>query len=151
MRPYLISVLLTIVFAASAHAQSVLDALMAEAAADCASFENGELLVGEESTNSVDLTGDGEPEVILDTEFLRCSSMAMAPYCGSGGCALYAIVDEELFEWQSLGWRVIDWDGEPILLIGRDGAWCGVSSAGFCFEALYWNGETFLTVMPPLE
>lgn len=150
MRPFLIAVLLTCL-AASAQAQSALDALMAEATADCASFENGELLVGEESTNSVDLTGDGVPEVILDAEFLHCSTMAMAPYCGTGGCALYAIVDEEVLEWQSLGWRVIDWDGEPILLIGRDGAWCGVSSAGFCFEALYWNGDTFLTVMPPLE
>ena len=150
MRPILLALCLT-VLGAAAQAQAALDALMAQAAADCASFENGNLLVGEESTNSVDLTGDGVPEVILDAEFLRCSTMAMAPYCGSGGCALYAIVGEEVFEWQSLGWRVIDWDGEPVLLIGRDGGWCGVSSAGYCFEALNWNGETFLTVMPGME
>jgi hypothetical protein len=124
---------------------------MAEAVADCALFENGNLMVGEESTNSVDLTGDGVPEVILDTEFLRCSTMAGPAYCGSGGCSLFAFVGDETYEWQALGWRVIDWDGAPVLLIGRDGGWCGVSSAGYCFEALNWNGETFLTVMPPVE
>ena len=150
MRPLLIALFL-FGSAISAHAQTPLDALMDQFAEDCASFENGELLVGEETTNSVDLTGDGEPELILDAEFLRCSTMAMAPYCGSGGCSLYAIVGEQVFEWQSLGWRVINWDGEPVLLIGRDGAWCGVSSAGYCFEALYWNGEGFLTVMPGVE
>ncbi|MFV1874841.1 hypothetical protein [Nioella sp.] len=150
MRQILIALCLT-VFAAAAHAQAALDAVMAQATADCALYENGNLMVGEESTNSVDLTGDGEPEVILDAEFLRCSTMAGAPYCGSGGCSLYAFVGEDTFEWQALGWRVIDWDGEPVLLIGRDGGWCGVSSAGYCFEALNWNGETFLTVMTPVE
>jgi hypothetical protein len=150
MRPILIAFFLT-TFTGAAHAQAALDALMAEAAADCASFENGNLMVGEESTNSVDLTGDGVPEVILDAGFLGCSTMASAPYCGSGGCSLYAFVGEEVFEWQALGWRVIHWDGEPILLIGRDGGWCGASGAEHCFEALNWTGETFLTVMPALQ
>lgn len=150
MRPVLIALFMTLV-ASTTHAQTALEGFLAEAAADCALYENGNLMVGEESVNSVDLTGDGEAEVLLDTEFLRCSTMAMAPYCGSGGCSLYAFVGDERHEWQTLGWRVIDWGGEPVLLIARDGGWCGVSGAGYCFEALFWNGETFLTVMPPVE
>lgn len=150
MRPFLIALFMTLV-ASTTHAQTALEGFLAEAAADCALYENGNLLVGEESVNSVDLTGDGEAEVLLDTEFLRCSTMAMAPNCGSGGCSLYAFVGDERYEWQALGWRVIDWGGEPVLLIARDGGWCGVSGAGHCFEALFWNGETFLTVMPPVE
>ncbi|WP_420396692.1 hypothetical protein [Nioella sp.] len=136
---------------AQAMAQNAPDALLTEAVRDCALWEEGVLHVGDRAVVEVDLTGDGTPETLLDTSYLECSATPLSPYCGSGGCSLYAFVGDETYEWQALGWRVIDWDGEPVLLIGRDGGWCGVSSAGYCFEALNWNGETFLTVMPPME
>jgi hypothetical protein len=34
---------------------------------------------------------------------------------------LHAIVDDEVWSFQAEGWRMIDWDGRPILLIARDG------------------------------
>lgn len=132
-------------------AQTTADALLTASIRDCALWEEGSLHIGERAVVEMDLTGDGSPETLVDTSHLECSATPLSPYCGSGGCSLFAFVEDHVFEWQALGWRVIDWDGEPVLLIGRDGGWCGVSSAGYCFEALNWNGETFLTVMPPVE
>lgn len=137
--------------ASTVVAQPTPDALLSELRRDCALWEEGALHVGERAVVEIDLTGDGSRETLVDTSYIECSATPISPYCGSGGCSLFAYVGGGVFEWQVRGWRVIDWDTEPVLMIGRDGAWCGVSSAGFCIEALYWNGETFLTVMPPME
>ena len=147
----LISIMFLLVSTAQVSAQETPDALLTEAVRDCSLWEEGYLNVGERAVVQVDLTGDGRPETLVDTRYLECSATPLSPYCGSGGCALFAFIEDRVFDWQALGWRVIDWDDEPVLLIGRDGGWCGVSSAGYCFEALNWNGETFLTVMPPVE
>ncbi len=122
--------------------------LLAQAAADCASFEAGVISGGDTAVTEVDLDGDGAPDRILDTSALRCSSAA-SMYCGSGGCTVHAIVGEAVSSFQAEGWRVIDWDGRPILLIARDGGWCGGAGAELCFEAVVWSGGRMLTVMPP--
>lgn len=147
----LIAIMFLLVSPMQVSAQETPDALLTEAVRDCSLWEEGYLHVGERAVVQVDLTGDGRPETLVDTRYLECSATPLSPYCGSGGCALFAFIEDRVFDWQALGWQIIDWDGEPVLLIGRDGGWCGVSSAGYCFEALNWNGETFLTVMPPVE
>jgi hypothetical protein len=43
---------------------------------------------------------------------------------------------------------MIDWEGRPILLIARDGGWCGGAGAQVCYEAVLWSHGKMLTVMP---
>ena len=64
---------------------------------------------------------------------------------------LHAIIGETVTSWQATGWRLIDWNGDTILLIGRDGGWCGGIGAEWCYEALNWLDGRYMTVMPAQE
>ena len=78
-------------------------------------------------------------------------SAAASLYCGTGGCMLNLIVDGAVRAWQATGWRLIDWGPDRILLIGRDGGWCGGAGAEVCYEALVWSNGRVLTVGPAPE
>ena len=121
--------------------------ILSAAQADCSSFENGVFSAGE-AVIEVDLDRQDPIDRLVDTSLFSCSTAA-SMYCGSGGCSLHAVVGEESREFQAEGWRVIDWDGIPILLIARDGGWCGGAGAQICFEAVNWSGGAMMTVMPP--
>lgn len=147
MRAILASLLFIFFFsapapAASPEAQRLLD----QASDDCKSFENGLFDAGD-AVVPIELTsqyGMIEAEVV-DTSKFACSSAASL-YCGSGGCMLNLIVGDATYAWQATGWRLIDWGPDRILLIGRDGGWCGGSGAEVCYEAVVWSGDRLLTV-----
>lgn len=132
--------------AGAAYADPV-DDIIAEARDFCASFENGEFDAGEAVTE-VDLDGDGVLDRIVDSAAFSCSSMASA-YCGSGGCEIYPVIGDRSWSYQAVGWRMIDWDGRPVLLVARDGGWCGGAGAQVCYEAVAWSEGDTLSVMPP--
>ena len=113
----------------------------------CASFENGKF-AHDDAIVEVDLTGNGESDTVVDESRFSCSSAA-SMYCGSGGCMLHAIVGDESWRFQAEGWRMIQWHDRPILLIARDGGWCGGAGAQLCYEAVVWSNGDMLTVMPP--
>jgi hypothetical protein len=123
--------------------------ILSAADADCAGFENGVFGPGDAVTE-VDLDGMPPVDRVVDTSEFSCSTMASMT-CGSGGCTLYAVVGDDTWEFQAEGWRMIDWGGRPILLIARDGGWCGGVGAQLCFEAVTWSNGDILTVMPPFE
>lgn len=134
--------------AAPARAEGPVDTLLAEAREACASIDGGAMTALEGSVTEVDLSRDGTPDALVDESKLQCSSAASA-YCGSGGCMLHAVVGDEVASWQATGWQVLDWNRDRILLIGRDGGWCGASGAERCYEAVVWSDGRFLTVAPP--
>lgn len=113
----------------------------------CASFENGEFAAGP-AIIEIDLTGNGKADTLVDESQFSCSSAA-SMYCGSGGCMLHAVVDDQSWRFQAEGWHMIRWDDHPILLIARDGGWCGGTGAQLCYEAVTWSGGDMLSVMPP--
>ena len=121
--------------------------LLDEASAACAEFEGGTFAAGD-AVSSVDLDGDGTPDRVVDESRFACSSSA-SMYCGSGGCILHAVIGGRSWSFQAEGWQVIEWAGRPILLIARDGGWCGGAGAQLCFEAVTWSGGEMLSVMPP--
>ncbi len=132
----------TTVFAASQEAQQIIE----RAAADCKDFENGEFDQGDAVTE-IELRsqfGTVKAELVDESQY-SCSSAA-SMYCGTGGCMLNLIVDGEIMSWQATGWRFIDWGPDRILLIGRDGGWCGGAGAEVCYEALVWSNGKILTV-----
>ncbi|AXT27498.1 hypothetical protein D1823_13500 [Ruegeria sp. AD91A] len=132
----------TTVLAASQEAQRIIES----AAADCKNFENGEFDQGDAVTE-IELRsqfGAVKAEIVDESQY-SCSSAA-SMYCGTGGCMLNLIVDDETMSWQATGWRLIDWGPDRILLIGRDGGWCGGAGAEVCYEALVWSNGKILTV-----
>ena len=127
--------------------------LIDRAAADCQSFENGEFYAGDAVT-LIELSsqfGTVEAELVDESQY-SCSSAASL-YCGTGGCMLNLIVDGKISAWQATGWKLIDWGPDRILLIGRDGGWCGGAGAGaeVCYEAVVWSNGKVLTVGPAPE
>ncbi|MEM9247529.1 MAG: hypothetical protein AAGB05_02420 [Pseudomonadota bacterium] len=120
--------------------------LLDTASADCAAFENGTFDAGA-AVQEVDLDGEAPMDIIVDSAKFTCSSMASA-YCGSGGCTLWTVVAGQTTQYQALGWQRITWEEEPILLIARDGGWCGGAGSQLCYEAVNWSAGERLTLMP---
>ena len=134
-------------FAASSEALRLID----QAAAVCQSFEDGEFDAGD-AVKEIELRsqfGTVEAELVDESEY-ACSSAASL-YCGTGGCMLNLIVDGRVQAWQATGWRLVEWGPDRILLIGRDGGWCGGAGAEVCYEALVWSNGRILTVGPAPE
>ena len=93
--------------------------------------------------------GTVDAELVDESQY-ACSSAASL-YCGTGGCMLNLVVNGETMAWQVTGWRLIDWGPDRILLIGRDGGWCGGAGAEVCYEALVWSEDRILTLGPAVD
>ncbi|SFI80004.1 hypothetical protein [Albimonas pacifica] len=112
----------------------------------------GRFSVGEGAVGEIDL-GPGRGEEggdrgeTLDYAKLVCEG-AYSAFCGSGGCPLRVQVGPQAWEWQVEDWSMILFEGFPVLMLARDGGWCGGAGAQICFEALKWDGQRFLTVGP---
>jgi hypothetical protein len=145
----LASFLFAALLALPAQAESPVDTILAAAKSSCERLDSGRFDPGD-SVQRLDLTGNGSRGTIVDESRFSCSS-ARSLYCGSGGCQLHAIVGDRSWSFQAEGWRMIEWDGRPILLVMRDGGWCGGAGAQICYEAVSWSHGQMLTVMPPVE
>jgi hypothetical protein len=119
---------------------STAEEVIAEARMICASFENGVIEVAPETVQSVDLTGDGEAETIIDWNGLACSTMASA-WGGSGGSTLTILIEGQRFDHMAYGWSVVDFDG-PVLLLAQHGTNCNATGADRCVQALLWTAGT---------
>ncbi|MEO1089007.1 MAG: hypothetical protein AAFX81_00095 [Pseudomonadota bacterium] len=137
--------LLTAPPAAAEDAASVL----AKARADCASFDGGTLTVAEGAVREVDVTGDGEPEEVVDYSGLQCSTAATF-WCGTGGCSLDVIVDGRAYGFLARDWTVVPWHGLQVLLLRVHPSACGMAPGlPPCVRALTWSGNAWRTVAPP--
>ena len=132
-----------------AFAADPVERILEEAKTDCQSFEGG-TFEARDAVVGVDLDGMGEIDRIVDTSKFSCSS-AVSLYCGTGGCVIHAVIGDKSWSFQAEDWRMTDWDGRPILLIARDGGWCGGAGAQICYEAVVWSYGDMLTVMPYQE
>jgi hypothetical protein len=145
----LVTLLLTTSSASAASPEA--QRLIERAAEDCRAFENGKFDPGDAVT-AIELRsqfGAVAAELVDESEY-ACSSAASL-YCGTGGCMLNLVVEGEVRAWQATGWRLIDWGPDRILVIGRDGGWCGGAGAEVCYEALVWSNGRVLTVGPAPE
>ena len=111
-----------------------------EARAFCASFDNGTIEVAPEAIRAVELTGEGEPETVIDWTGLACSTMASA-WGGTGGSTITFLIDGQRFDHMAYGWTVVDFDG-PVLLLSQHGVNCNATGADRCVQALIWTAGT---------
>jgi hypothetical protein len=114
--------------------------VLAEAAAFCAGFENGQITVGPEVVQAIELTGDSQPETLIDYSGIACSTMA-SPWGGTGGTTLTLLIEGQRFDHLAYGWTVVDFDG-PVLLLSQHGVNCGKTGSDRCVQALVWTAGT---------
>ncbi|MGC9419972.1 MAG: hypothetical protein ACP5EN_13475 [Rhodovulum sp.] len=146
MKPWIMGGIGVVALCLPAVATAGVDRIVAAARNMCTGYENGIFSQGD-AVSAVDLDGDGDLDALIDESRFGCSSAA-SMYCGSGGCMLHAVIDDQAWAFQAEAWRMIDWNGRPILLIARDGGWCGGAGAQVCYEAVSWSHGQMLTVMP---
>jgi hypothetical protein len=115
---------------------------------DCNGFESGEFYSTERTITLHDLTGDGRPEEVVDASQLSCST-ALTLWGGSGGTYLWVIVDGKAHEFLAHRWKVVEFDGKPLLLLAVHSSQCG-DTIGPCYRALVWDNG-FKTTQEPFE
>ena len=120
------------------------DDIIAEARADCASFDKGEMVVMEGAVQEVELTATAPAEVLVDWSKFNCSTAASL-WGGTGGQTMSLLSEGLRQDWLVLGWQVAQF-GQPVLLLQLHGTECGGTGSQPCVEALVWGGESFLSV-----
>jgi hypothetical protein len=132
-----------------APALASVDTILAEAAAMCTEQDNG-VFSSEGAVRSLDLTGDGQPDTLVDQLLFTCSTAASL-YGGSGGSMINVFVGEVQSDFLVQGYEILNWADRTILLLALHGTNCNGIGADPCFEALVWNGDRFMSVRAPAE
>lgn len=138
-----------LLLAAPAGAQTA-DAFLAQAKADCASIDNGSFTAPPDAVVQIDLTGDGQPETVVDTAKFQCSTSA-SYWGGTAGNWLAIMVNGTQVDYWAHSWQVLPWNGLPVLLMLHNGSECGGSGADPCVQALVWSEYQgrFMSVAAP--
>ena len=124
--------------------EATAEAIFQKAISECKSFDDGEFDSTEKTTTLHDLTGDGRPEEIVDASQFSCSTAASL-WGGSGGTYLWAIVDGKAYEFLAHRWKVVDMDGQNILLLAVHSSECS-DDIGPCYRAVVWGDGGFRTI-----
>ncbi|MEL6197912.1 MAG: hypothetical protein AAFT19_08700 [Pseudomonadota bacterium] len=107
--------------------------------------------ITDDAVVAIDVTGDGEPEQILDYTHAGCADDPLRPYCGNGGCSLSVFAGGKVHEFLALGWRVYRWETpqieQPVLLTYVRGYECNDVQAP-CVIAWTWAEDRFVSVRP---
>jgi hypothetical protein len=125
------------------------DTILAEAAALCAEQNNG-VFSSEGAVRSLDVTGDGQQDTLIDEVLFSCTTAASL-YGGSGGSMIHVIVGDVQNDFLVQGYEILTWADRTILLLALHGTSCNGIGADPCFEALVWNGDRFMSVRAPAE
>ena len=104
---------------------------------ECASFERGTFSLSESAVTLNDITGDGNPEQIVDASQFACST-ALTLWGGTGGTLLWIIVDQKVYEFLAHKWQIVNFDGQKVLLLAVHSSQCG-DKIGPCYRAYIWS------------
>lgn len=140
MRTLAVVILTSVLFPALTAAEEpkhLATQIVQQAKQDCNSFENGAFQSTQKTITLHDLTGDGRPEQFVDASQFSCST-ALTLWGGTGGTYLWAIVDGEAHEFLAHRWRVIDMDGQAVLLLAVHSSQCS-DDVGPCYRAYVWQ------------
>lgn len=111
--------------------------IVQQAKQDCNSLENGVFhSTGKEITRH-DINSDGQLEEFIDTSQFTCST-ALTLWGGTGGTYLWVIVEGEAYDFLAHKWRLVDFDGQQVLLLAVHSSQCS-DDVGPCYRALVWR------------
>jgi len=100
------------------------DQLVQQAREECNSFENGMFEHAPQALISMDLSGDGVSEQIVDASQFSCSS-SLTLWGGTGGTFLWIIDSAGVHEFLALDWTVSAVGNTPVLLLAVNPSRCG--------------------------
>ncbi|MEN8686303.1 MAG: hypothetical protein AB1Z50_01955, partial [Desulfuromonadales bacterium] len=106
--------------------------IVQQAKQECNSLDNGSFHSTEKTITLHDITGDGRPEEFVDASQFSCST-ALTLWGGTGGTFLWVIVDGRPFEFLVHKWRVVDFDGQQVLLLAVHSSQCS-DDIGPCYR-----------------
>ena len=125
-----------------AYPRSVIK-LIDEARRTCSESDEGILKIPASAIQKIDLTGNGINDQIFSYGKLHCTSESTL-WCGSGGCTVALIVNDEATEFLARGYRIVYPFGNlPIILFDVHGTECGGSGATNCILATVWGDKKF--------
>ncbi|WP_108485178.1 hypothetical protein [Oceaniglobus ichthyenteri] len=143
---------------AQAQETPLVDRILETARAECiADVQSGDptaptpdLLIEPGALTAVDLDGEGEKnDTIVDFNHILCS-LNYSLWHGTGGSILHLVVNGERSASLSGGlWRLTEFNGAPLLLIGRHGGNCEGFGAQPCVQAVSVYDDGFSTVQHP--
>ena len=146
MKQILYAIILTLSFLPVALAvdySPAVASLLKKAESECAGFEGGQFHMEDAAVSTYDFTGDGQPEEIVDASQFACSTAA-SMWGGTGGTMLWAVVDGQPYEFLAHRWKVVDMDGQTVLLLAVHSSQCG-DTIGPCYRAMVWSDGDFRT------
>ena len=111
--------------------------IIQKAKSECVELDDGKFNATEQAITLHDFTGDGRPEEIVDASQFSCSTAA-SMWGGSGGTYLWVIVYGKTYEFLAHKWRVVDVDGQKVLLLAVHSSECS-DTIGPCYRALVWD------------
>lgn len=103
----------------------------------CNDLDNGEFYSTEKAIVLHDFAGDGKPEELIDAAQFSCSTAATL-WGGSGGTYLWVVAPDKTYEFLAHKWRVIDVDGQSVLLLAVHSYQCS-DKVGPCYRAYVWQ------------
>jgi hypothetical protein len=104
---------------------------------ECTKLDDGKFNATDQAITLHDLTGDGQPEEIVDASQFSCSTAASL-WGGTGGTYLWIIVDGKTYEFLAHKWQVVDVDGQKVILLAVHSSECS-DTIGPCYRALVWD------------
>ena len=115
----------------------------------CADFNDGKFALELGAVVRTDLDGDLNQDWILDESGFACSS-AVSLYCGTGGCISRFMVGDTVTSLLNLGWEVVTFGRDRVLLTDVHGSRCGGINPTPCVESLVWDREAqvWRTIQP---
>jgi hypothetical protein len=126
-----------------AGAKGVLDAARKACAA------NGlQLNVAPEAIRTIDLTGDGQPDYLIDFNHATCEGRESV-FCGTGGCELAIVVAlrrgqfREVFHQQVLRYEIEPGEGARTIHFDLHGAYCGKFGPERCAKRQQISAKPF--------
>lgn len=126
----------------AARAADAVKDVLEHGRAHCRSISDGEFYAEQGAVTQMDITGDGVSDQIVDASKFACST-AVSPYCGTGGCPLTVIINDQPFTFQAQRWKVVHWDEQPVLLLQVPSAACESNNWQPCIKALTWSEGSF--------
>ena len=128
--------------AEAAEYSPVAASLVKKAESECG-YQGGQFHMEDSAVSTYDFTGDGKPEEIVDASQFACST-AVSMWGGTGGTMLWVVVDGKPYEFLAHRWKVVDMDGQTVLLLAVHSSQCG-DTIGPCYRALVWSEGEFRT------
>jgi len=111
--------------------------IIEQAKLECNSLDSGEFHSTDEAVVQYDFTGDGTNEALVDGAQFSCST-ALTLWGGSGGTFLWVVAPDATYEFLAHRWKVIDVDGEKVLLLAVHSSQCS-DDIGPCYRAFVWQ------------